>query len=285
MHAHGRNWRLALVAAVFATAIACGSDTAVTDPGSTTPPPLPPPPPAAILLKDIVVDRLPSPFYHFDYDTSGTVIGVSYASGLTSYDVSYSGGRIKEMRNNILVNHDRLVYAYDDVGRVAGIRYVDANGVTFTVLVYTYDGAQLTGVERSKRAGNTLVIDKTISLSYYPDGNLRELAEHRPAVEGFQGETSSVTTFEQYDSGINVDGFGLIHDDFFDHFVLLPAVRLQKNNPRRETRTGDGTNYTVDYTYAYDGVGRPLTKRGDATITNGDQAGTRFVTGSEFSYY
>jgi hypothetical protein len=280
MHAHGRNVRLALVAAVFATAVACGSDTAVTDPGSP-----PPPPPAAVLLKDIVIDRLPSPFYHFDYDPSGTVTGVSYASGLTSYDVSYLGGRIKEMRSNVALNHDRLVYAYDDVGRVAGIRYVDANGVTFTVLVYSYDGEQLTGVKRSKRSGNTLVIDKIISLSYYPDGNLRELTEHRPAIDGVQEETTSVTSFAQYDSGINVDGFGLIHDDFFDHFVLLPAVRLQKNNPARETRTGDGLNYSVGYTYAYDGTGRPLTKRGDGTITNGDQAGTRFQTGSVFSYY
>jgi len=273
-----------VVAAVFATAIACGSDTAVTDPGSTAPPP-PPPPSPALLLKDIVVDRLPSPFYHFEYDATGAVIAVSYASELTSYEVSYLGGRIKEMRNNVVVNHDRLVYAYDDVGRVAGIRYVDANGVTFTVLVYTYDGERLTGVERNRRSGNTFVIDKTIALSYYADGNLRALTEHRPAIDGVQDETSSVTSFEQYDSGINVDGFGLIHDDFFDHFVLLPAVRLQKNNPGKETRTGDGLNYAVAYTYAYDAAGRPITKRGDGTITNGDQAGTRFQTGSTFSYY
>ncbi|MFL5619844.1 MAG: hypothetical protein ACJ79A_15790, partial [Gemmatimonadaceae bacterium] len=142
-----------------------------------------------------------------------------------------------------------------------------------------------TGVERDKLIANELVIEKTISLAYYDDGNLRELSEHRLRIDGLQDETTSVTRFEQYDSGINVDGFGLIHDDFFDHFVLLPAVQLQKANPRREIRSGDGLNYTVDYTYAYDDAGRPLTKRGDLTITNGDQAGTHVQIGSAFSYY
>jgi hypothetical protein len=281
MNAHGRIWRHALVAAVLATAVACGSDsgTGVTDPGTTTPPP------AAVLLKDIVIDRLPSPFYHFDYDPAGTVTGVSYASELISYDVSYLGTRIKEMQTRALGNRVRLVYLYDEVGRVSAIRYVDATGVTFTVLFYTYDGAQLTGVERDRRVEGGFIIDKTIGLTYYPDGNLQDLTEHRPAIDGVQDETTGVTHFENYDKGLNVDGFGLIHDDFFDHFVLLPAVKLQKNNPGRETRSGDGIHYTVDYTYAYDGAGRPSSKLGALTITNGTDAGQKVQTSSVFSYY
>lgn len=284
MHVYGRRRRLGVLLAAVATAIACGGDSSVTDPGATTPPP---PPPAKVLLKDVLVDRLPSPFYHFDYDAAGTITAVSYASGLTSYDVSYLGDRIRELRNNALGNHDRIVYAYDADGRVAGVRYVDENGVTFTVNVYTYDGDRLTGVERSKRIADGLVIDKTIALSYWPDGNLRELAEHRPAIEGLQSESNGVVTFEQYDTGLNVDGFGLIHDDFFDHFVLLPGVVLQKNNPRRETRTGDGLTYVVDYTYTYGDGQRPITKRGDLLITGGEgeDVGRRIQIGSAYTYY
>ena len=280
MNAQGTTSRFIALAMALVAALACGGDSKITDPGVT-----PPPPPPAVLLKDIAVDRLPSPFYHFDYDANGRVVGASFASGLTNYEVSYIGDRIREMRNVGVENRDRIVYAYDAAGRVGGVRYVDANGETFTVNVYTYDGDKLTGVERSKRIGDGLVIDKTISLSYWPDGNLRTLAEHRPRIEGLQEESNGVIAFEGYDSGLNVDGFGLIHDDFFDHFVLLPGVVLQKNNPGRETRTGDGLTYVVDYTYGYDGAKRPVTKRGELVITGGGEVGRQIQIGSAFSYY
>jgi hypothetical protein len=281
MHVYARRRRLGVLLVAVATAIACGGDSSVTDPGVTTPPPAP----AKVLLRDVLVDGLPSPFYHFDYDVAGTITAVSYASGLTSYDVIYAGGRIKELQNNVFVNRDRLVYSYDDAGRVAGIRYVDANGVTFTVVVFTYDGDRLTEVERSKGVPGGLIIDKVVSLAYYPDGNLRERREHRPKIDGLQDESTTVDLYEGYDSGINVDGFSLIHDDFFDHLVLLPGVVLQKTNPRRETRTGDGLNFTVEYTYQYDGANRPLSKQGALTITNGIDQGTQVQVRSLFSYY
>jgi hypothetical protein len=244
-----------------------------------------PPPPAGVLLKDIVIPHLPSPYYHFEYDGQGTVSSVSFASGLTNYEVTYAAGRISEMRNNIIVNHDRLVYVYDDAGRVAAIRETDESGAVFTALFFTYAGDRLVELERDRRVTGGFIIDKTMSFSYYPDGNLLELTEHRPAIDGVQPETTVKDRFEQYDNGINVDAFGLIHDDFFDHLVLLPAVQLQKSNPRRVTRTGDADNYTVDYTYTYDARNRPLTTRGDLAFTTGSSAGQHFEVGSVFSYY
>lgn len=269
---------LALTLAMFA----CGQDAMITPP--ITPPP-PPPPPANVLLKDIVIPLLPSPYYHFEYDTTGRVKAVSFASGLTMYDVTYDGNRIAELRNNILVNHDRLVYSYDDAGRVGMIHYVDSQGITFTNINFSYEGQRLTNVERDRRVEGGFVVDKTMSLSYYSDGNLMDLSEHRPPIAGVQDETTSVTHFEQYDTGTNVDAFGLLHDEFFDHLVFLPGVQLQKGNPRRETRTGAGQNYAVDYTYAYDGHNRPLSKNGDLVILNGADAGKRVQTTSIFTYY
>jgi hypothetical protein len=285
MHAYGRRWTRTLLAIVLVTVAACGSDSAVTDPASGTPTPAPPP--EKVLLKDVQVDRLPSPYYHFVYDASGTITNVSFASGLTNYGVTYLGTRIKELQNNTLGNRDRLVYAYDSDGRVVGVRYVNASGETFTIVIFSYDGDKLTEVERSRAVPGGFIIDKTMTLSYWPDGNLRELAEHRPAIDGVQGEGTGVVTFEQYDTGLNVDSFGLIHDDFFDHFVLLPGVVLQKNNPGRETRTGDGLTYIVDYTYQYSAAGRPLTKRGDLLITGGtgEDIGRRIQIGSSYTYY
>jgi hypothetical protein len=189
------------------------------------------------------------------------------------------------MRNNTIANHDRLVYVYDDVGRVAAIRETDESGVVFIALFFTYDGDKLTKLERDRRVTGGFIIDKTMSFSYYPDGNLMELTDHRPSTDGVQPATTVTDRFEQYDGGINVDGFSLIHDEFFDHLVLLPAVQLQKSNPRRVTRTGDSDNYTVDYTYTYDAQNRPRATSGDLAFTTGTSAGQHFQVGSVFSYY
>ena len=62
-------------------------------------------------------------------------------------------------------------------------------------------------------------------------------------------------------------------------------MQLQKGNPRRETRTGDGLNYVVDYAYTYDDQNRPLSKIGALTITNGTDAGRQIQISSAFSYY
>jgi hypothetical protein len=269
-----RNLVMTLIAIAGLTS--CGRDTTMT---------APPPPPTTVLLKDIVIPNLPSPYYHFEYDAQGKVGSVSFASGLTTYDVAFAGERITEMRNNTIANHDRLVYVYDDAGRVAAIREIDEDGLVFTALFFTYAGDKLIELERDRRVTGGFIIDKTTSFTYLPDGNLLELTEHRPAIDGFQPETTVKDRFEQYDSGINVDAFGLIHDDFFDHLVLLPAVQLQKSNPRRVTRTGDADNYTVDYTYAYDARNRPLRTSGDLTFTTGPHVGEHFQVGSAFSYY
>jgi hypothetical protein len=244
-----------------------------------------PPPPATVQLKDIVVPNLPSPYYHFEYDGQGMTSSVSFASGLTMYDVTYAAGRISQMTNNTTANHDRLVYVYDDAGRVGAIKETDESDVVFTVLFFTYTGDKLIKLERDQRVTGGFILDKTMSFSYSADGNLFELTEHRPAIDGVQTETTVIDRFEQYDTGINVDSFGLIHDDFFDHLVLLPAVQLQKSNPRRVTRTGDTDNYVVDYTYTYDPRNRPLTASGDFVFTTGPRAGQHVQVGSTFTYY
>src|SRR5690349_2141331 len=83
----------------------------------------PPPAETPAFLKDVVVDRLPSPYYHFDYDAMGRITGASFASGFRIYQVAYIGGRITELRNNAVGNTDVLKYFYDDLGRVARIDY------------------------------------------------------------------------------------------------------------------------------------------------------------------
>jgi hypothetical protein len=238
----------------------------------------------AVLLKDIEIPHLPSPYYHFEYDLEGKVSFVSFASDFARYNIIYNGGRISEMRNNILVNKDTLRYTYDNAGRVDAVKYINGAGTVYTVLFLTYDGQKLIEIERDRKSGTGFIIDKILTMSYHPDGNLKELTYHYLPFNG-QPEQIYSDRFEQYDNKINVDAFGLVHNEFFDHLVLLPGVQLQKNNPGKETRTGDANNYSVDYIYTYNDRGLPLTKTGNFIYLTGADAGQRFQTNSLFSYY
>jgi len=249
------------------------------------PDPIPTDPPApTIFLKDIVIPNLPSPYYHFEYNADGKAVFSSFASDLFRYNIIYGENKIMEMRNNLAFGSDTLRYFYDNAGRVAAVNYIDLTGRLYIKVFLTYDGPKLIKLERWRLLGVNFVLNKSMTLSYYADGNLREIIDHRPAVNG-QVESTSIDRFEEYDDKINVDGFSLIHNDFFDHVILLPGVQIQKNNPLREVVTGDGTNYVVDYTYLYNDKKAPVTKTGNMVFTNGTNAGSTFETKSMFSYY
>ena len=257
-------------------------------PTDTLPPPPPPPETVTkVLLKDITIPHLPSPYYHFEYGTDSLVNKVDYSSGYTIYDVIYNGGKIAEMRNNILVNHDTLRYTYDSAGKLALIKFINDANVIYRVASFAYNGRQVKEIEWDQKEGNVgFQVDRTLTFTYHPDGNLKTITEHRPAVSGSPKFTST-TQFEQYDDKINVEDFSLIHDGIHDHLLLLQGFRLQKNNPRKETYSGGvvSLTYTVDYTYSYNGDGTPSKKSGDLLFTAGIDSGKRFQTESVYTYY
>lgn len=269
---------LILIAAIIL--FSCKKEKGTIDP----PPLLPPITPPAVLIKDIVLSGLPSPFYHFEYNAEGKVSFISYASDLFRYDVIYDRDRISEMRNNIIVNKDRLQYFYDNEGRVNVVKYTDSTGLIYARINLTYDGPKLIKLERERKLGADFIVDKIVTMLYHPDGNLFYLAVHRPAIDR-QVESTLIDRYEQYDDKINADGFNLLHDEFFDHLVFLPAVQFQKNNPGKVTRTGNGDNYKIDFTYTYNDRGAPLTRNGDFVYTTGPYTGQRFQLSSTYTYY
>jgi hypothetical protein len=268
--------RTLILVASAAAVVACGRDAAY---------PTEPPPDAAPLLKDVVLSNLPSPYYHFEYDASGRITTVSFASGLATYDVAYDHDRITGLNARAIANGEQLGYFYGPEGEVAAIKEVDGTGTNFTNVILTYNGPYLTGVEHDRRVDGGFIIDRVMTLAYYQDGNVRDITDHRPAIEGYQTESTTIDHFEGYDDRINVDGFSLLHTDFFDRVFVLPAVRLQRGNPSRVTHVGDGINYVVDYAYTFDGAGRPIQKDGTLTYTNSADAGKQFHIQSLFSYY
>jgi hypothetical protein len=238
-----------------------------------------------ILLKDITIPNLPSPYYHFEYRADSTVAKASFASDFTRYDVFYTGNRITEMRSNILVNHDTLRYLYDDMGKIAMIRFINDAGVSYRHVFFNYQGQQVKEITWDHKEGNIgFLIDRTMTLTYFPDGNVKEITDRRPATGGAP-ETTVVTQFDLYDDKVNVDDFELLHDSFHDHLFLLSNLRIQKNNPRREVLLASGFNYIAAYTYNYNSDGTPVTKTGDVLFTKGPQDGQVFHTHVNYSYY
>jgi len=236
------------------------------------------------LLKDIVAPHLPSPYYHFEYDTAGVMIKAAFASDFFMYDLVYDQGRLSEVQNNTFVNKDKMKYIYDSDGRIAAVNYAHEDKRVFRRCFLTFNADQLQKIEWELWDSIHFVPERTLTFTYQQDGNITEMKDQRFAVGN---QTSAVTTdrYEGYDDKINKDGFDIIKPDFFDHILLLPRVTFQKNNPRKITHTGDGVNYTVNYSYTYNNNNVPTNRTGDFVYTNGNEEGKHYVVGENYTYY
>ncbi|MEP7318952.1 MAG: hypothetical protein ABI921_09415 [Panacibacter sp.] len=245
----------------------------------------PPPDIHNILLKDIVYDHLPSPYYHFEYNGEGKIIKASYQSNLAMYNLVYTEGNITEVKNNTLVNKDRLVYSYQN-DLVSQVNYFHEDGTNFKKCFVTYNTAkQLQNLLWQRLSdGGFFVTERSADFQYRTDSNLSQLQNHLMPIPGVQNEALYIDTYEDYDNTKNVDGFSLFHLDS-DHPLLLPDAVLQKNNPHKLTRTGDGVHYTITYDFAFTDELLPTKRMGKAVITNGPSAGDHFDANTTFSYY
>lgn len=238
-----------------------------------------------ILVKDITLPGLPSPYYHLEYNADSTVSKVDFASGYTIYDVLYNGNKIAEMRNNIFVNHDTLRYIYDGTGKLTMINFINGSNVIYRHAIFIYNAGQVKEIEWSHKQRNAagFVADRTLTFTYYPDGNVKAILQRR-IISAMSYLTSS-WQFDQYDDKINVEDFSLAHDGIHDHLFLLQGFRLQRNNPRKETYSEGETVYTVEYNYTYNSDDTPSLKAGSLLYTAGPNTGKRLQISTIYTYY
>lgn len=251
------------------------------------PPPPEPEPIRKVLLKDVVTPNLPSPYYHFEYRPDSLPSKVDFASGFSTYDIIYTGDKIAEMRNINPVNHDTLRYIYGQDGKLGLIIFINKSNVIYRHVLFMYNGDLVKQIDWDSKVGDVgYIIDRTLKFNYYPDGNVKTIAEHRPPVNG-STESNYTLLFEQYDDKINVDDFSLTHVPYNDHLFLFQGFRLQKNNPGKETFTQDSNlnNYVATYTYTYNNDKTPSLKSGALTFTAGSLAGRTFQISTAYSYY
>jgi len=278
-------YRYALLSLTFAVILfSCRKEQG---PQTTDPPaPLPNPPAKHVLLKDIITPHLPSPYYHFEYNTDSLPSKVDFASGFTIYNILYAGNKISEVRDGFIVNQVTLRYSYEPAGKLNLIDFINQSNFIYRRVQFIFDGNMIKEIDWATKAADSLfIIDRTVTFTFYPDSNVKSLVDHRSAFNGSPEETLT-TLFEQYDSNVNVDDFSLLHDQYHDHLFLLQGFRLQKNNPGKETFTvNDSTLYTNDFTYVYNADNTPLNKKGDFLYISGSDAGKRFETNSYYTYY
>src|SRR5581483_1092608 len=130
--------------------------------------------------------------------------------------------------------------------------------------------------------GADSILNRKVILLYDARGNLQEYEDYNLDNTNTL-VLSSTITFTNYDEGINVDDFYLLKN-FFDDFLFLPQVKLQKNNPAHETIQTVSTDYAIDYTYQYNSSKLPVEKDYIISITRGTNTGQQYAEKDQFSY-
>jgi hypothetical protein len=242
-----------------------------------------PVPEKKILLKSVTIPGLPSPFYHFTYRPDSMLSGVTFATGFNIYEVLHQGGRISEMRNNIVISHDTLRYVYDNTGSLVRVKIINEEGNLYRDIHLTYSGGKINTITWSLLMGTGFSEHRIVTISYYSDGNAKRITDHRPAFPG-QLPVTLITDYLDYDDKINVDDYTVIHDGFNEHLVVLPPGMIQKNNPRREVRSGSGIHFEITNHFTYNARNEPLLRLGTVRITS-NPPGQEFQIRREYAYY
>jgi hypothetical protein len=235
-----------------------------------------------ILLKEVAVERLPSPYFHFTYNDSNFITRIDFASMLFSWKVDYENNRVKRMVNTN--NNDTLLYNYAN-RQVISIKHTNARtGKPLWTYNFSYDNYILKEIRywNFPAAGVDSILSRKVTLAYYPDGNLERYDDYNSINSGEVTLTNSVK-FTGYDQGINVDDFYLLKN-FFDDLLFLPQVKFQKTNPAHVTMTGINNDYTIDYIYQYNTDKLPTQKSYTIIATRGSSAGQQFTGTDQFSY-
>jgi hypothetical protein len=239
-----------------------------------------------IFLKDVVINTLPSPYYHFEYAVDGHITKAGFADAQALYELSYNGNRMREMKNLVAGNKDRLVYNYDNQNRISKIDIIDKGGISYKRCFLDYgENNRLQAMEWELKADiGGFVADRTVHFSYDANGNLLEKREQQFAIEGRQAAALYIDRFDDYDDKINTADFMLLHKNN-EHLILLPGVVLQRNNPLSEIRSGSSVNYKIRYQYTYNSNRTISQRKGQVQILTGTGAGQEFESVTSFSYY
>lgn len=234
-----------------------------------------------VRLKEMVSQGLPSPYFHFTYDNNHFVTKLQHASGLLQYDLHYENGRLVRMSNNTIVNKDTLEYHYSR-NRISRVDLIEGNGVRTKQAQLFYDEQDRLQeiVWKKMNIDFSSSIIRKLVFEYDQQNNISRFEDYRNTGSGL--ELSTTHFFDKYDSQVNVESNFLIKD-VFEHFLFLPQVQLQKNNPLTERIVGTQNEWQITYTYSFNN-GLPVNKTAEIKQTRGTGAGGTIVNVTSYAY-
>ncbi|HYE53820.1 MAG TPA: hypothetical protein VD996_03220 [Chitinophagaceae bacterium] len=242
-----------LVFVVLIGAAACSRNATLSEPSPATSVAASPDT-QSVRLKDIIVERLPQPYYHYQYDEKGLVTHIDHASGEARYTALYDNkGRIKKLFNLIIfngavINNDTLIYEYTD-DKVTTINMVNMRNVKFKEVLLSYDfSGRLKeiwwwNINAGKREN-----DRKVIFSYRPDGNIASYEDYFAPNGVFQ--LTATHYFHEYDNKVNVER-NRFFKNYGEHFLYLPQVSLQKNNCLKQGFKAGPNELEIVNTFTY----------------------------------
>jgi hypothetical protein len=237
-----------------------------------------------IRLKQLVAEKLPSPYFFFSYDNQGFVDSIAFASGFFEYTVSYKNKRISEMFNR--GNSWKLLYEYKGTA-VSSIIELNAAQQKINRHKFQYNPAgKLIAADTYvfSNAGADSNVIKHFDLNYHPDGNLSKLSEWRRDIATNILVNYTNTEYDNYDNKKNVDDFYLLKDSW-GHLLFLPQVKLQINNPGTVLIHGLSNDYKITNTFEFNDQQLPIVKHQRMEQVRGSNAGTVLKFKNDYTYY
>jgi hypothetical protein len=236
-----------------------------------------------IKLKEIIVQSLPSPYYHYSYNDKGFVTNIKHASGERNYTIEYKDNRVSRMINNTPINKDILQYSYTNQ-QVSRIDIIDAIGVTYQQINLAYDNDKRLKelLWKDIRQNQAATDIRKLVFTYNTDGNCASYEDYYNTGNGLV--LSATHRFLRFDTKTNVD-----RNRFFkslnEHFLYLPQVIVLKNNPLEEVISSNPNDFSVTSAYTYQD-NLPVEKQTTFTATSGNGSGRPPVTSlTTYSYY
>jgi len=234
-----------------------------------------------VLLKDVMAQSLPNPYFHFTYDSLHYVKQINFASGLNIYNVEYENKRVKKMTS--IISNNSILYSYSNnqVSEINEFSGRTGNKVLSYRLSYNSSNQliEVLWFEFSDNSNGNLY--KKAVLTYQADDNLASIDHY--SISAGQLSWTSRDQFSNYDDKTNVDDFYLL-EDFFDTYLFLPRVKLQKNNPLKQQINTIQNDYDISYTYKYEN-NLPVQKTGMLKQTRGAGSGQSLQITDLFNYY
>lgn len=236
-----------------------------------------------ILLKEINIERLPAPYFQFNYDNAGLVNQIGFSNNFSNWKVQYQGTKVIRMIDKF---NDTIAYTYSN-DKVTYIKHTNAtDGRTVFTYIFSYDNTGLLNEVQwwdFVTSNGDSAIFRKVNLSYYPGGNLQEYVD---STGDFLGHLAfaAKSKYTDYDDKVNVDDITILKG-FFEDFLFLPQVKLQKNNPAHETYEGVAEDYSFDFTYHYNSKKLPIEMDQSSLVTRGNQAGFHSTSKTIYTYY